>query len=385
MAKLENIYGLTEEQLMIRDLARQIAVEVMKPVRAEVDISGRFPWEVIEALKEADLMGLYVPEEYGGMGLGTLEMCLVMEELSAVCGGISLAFGGSALGSFPLILFGSEEQKKKYLKMIAEGKLAAFALTESEAGSDAGAVKTKAVKKGNKYILNGTKQWITNGEVADVYTVVAATNPARGARGLTTFVVEKGTPGFSFSKKADKMGIRASQTAELVFEDCQIPEENRIGKEGAGFLVAMKTFDKARPGVAAQALGIAAGALKEAVEYSKTRVQFDQPISSFQGIQFMLADMGTAVETARALVYATARFFDNGGKDIARMSAMCKLVASDTAMKVATDAVQILGGYGYMRDYPVEKMMRDAKITQIYEGTNQIQRLVIANRLLKEA
>ncbi len=386
MGAEENIHGLTEEQIMIRDLARQIANEVIKPIRAKVDETEEFPWEVVTALKEAELMGLYIPEEYGGGGLGTLEMCLVMEELSRVCGGIALAFGGTALGCYPILLFGNEEQKKKYLPLIAkEGKLAAFALTEPGAGSDAGAVKTKAEKKGDKYVLNGTKQWITNGGVADVYTVIAATNPSKGPRGLSAFIVEKDTPGFTVGKKAEKMGIHGSQTRELIFEDCEVPEENRLGREGAGFLVAMRTFDNARPGVAAQALGIAQGALDETLAYVKTREQFGQLISSFQGIQFMLADMGTAVEAARSLLYATARYMDAGGKDFAKMSAMAKLYASDVAMKVTTDAVQILGGYGYMKDYPVEKMMRDAKITQIYEGTNQIQRLVIANRMLKGA
>jgi alkylation response protein AidB-like acyl-CoA dehydrogenase len=313
-------------------------------------------------------------------------LTIAVEELSKICGGISLALAATALGTFPIILNGSEEQKQKYLPDIAAGKkLAAFALTEPNAGSDAGAIQTTAVKDGDSYILNGTKQWITNGGEAEIYTVVAMTNKTKGSRGASAFIVEKGTPGFSFGKKEDKMGIRASATMELVFEDCRIPAENLIAKEGMGFLVAMKTFDCSRPGVAAQALGIAQGAIDEAVAYSREREQFDKPIGSFQGVQFMLADMATEVEAARALVYAVARSIDSGDLKCAKESAMCKLFASDIAMKVTTDAVQIFGGYGYMKEYPVEKMMRDAKITQIYEGTNQIQRTVIASNLIKEA
>ena len=377
------MYDLTEEQKMLRELARQIAENEVKPVRAELDITGEFPHKVVKALVDSDLMGLFIPTEYGGTGQGTFEMCLVMEELSKACGGIALCYGATALGTYPILLFANDEQKKKYLPMIVKGNLAAFALTEAEAGSDAGGVKLSAKADGDYYILNGVKQWITNGGVAEVYTVIAATNKARGSRGLSAFIVEKDTPGFTFGNKADKMGIRASITSELVFEDCRIPKSNMIGKEGMGFLVAMKTLDKARPGVAAQALGIAQGALDEALAYSKIRVQFGKAIATFQTIQVMLAEMATKVEAARALVYSVAKYLDSGATDISKESAMCKLYASDVAMEVTTDAVQILGGYGYMRDYPVEKMMRDAKITQIYEGTNQIQRLVIANRLLR--
>jgi butyryl-CoA dehydrogenase len=306
--------------------------------------------------------------------------------LSKVCSGIALALAATALGTFPIILFGTDEQKKKFLPRIASGKsLAAFGLTEANAGSDAGGIKTTAVLDGDHYVLNGTKQWITNGGEAEIYTVVAITNKAKGPRGASAFIVEKGTPGFTFGKKENKMGIRASATRELVFQDCRIPKANLLAKEGMGFIVAMKTLDSSRPGVAAQALGIAAGALDEAVDYSRQRRQFGKPICSFQGVQFMLADMATQVEAARALVYAAARHIDSGAKDISKISAMCKLFASDTAMKVTTDAVQVLGGYGYMREYPVEKMMRDAKITQIYEGTNQIQREVIGLGLIKES
>ena len=377
------MYDLTEEQKMLRELARQIAENEVKPVRAELDITGEFPHKVVKALVDSDLMGLFIPAEYGGTGQGTFEMCLVMEELSKACGGIALCYGATALGTYPILLFANDEQKKKYLPMIVKGNLAAFALTEAEAGSDAGGVKLSAKANGDYYILNGVKQWITNGGVAEIYTVIAATNKARGSRGLSAFIVEKDTPGFTFGNKADKMGIRASITSELVFEDCRIPKANMIGKEGMGFLVAMKTLDKARPGVAAQALGIAQGALDEALAYSKIRVQFGKAIATFQTIQVMLAEMATKVEAARALVYSVAKYLDSGATDISKESAMCKLYASDVAMEVTTDAVQILGGYGYMRDYPVEKMMRDAKITQIYEGTNQIQRLVIANKIMR--
>jgi alkylation response protein AidB-like acyl-CoA dehydrogenase len=379
-------YGLTETQGMIRDLARQIAQEKIKPIREHYDEANEFPYEIVKVFADADLCGVYIGEEYGGMGGGIMDLAICVEELSKVCSGIALALAATALGTFPIILFGTDEQKKTFLPRIASGKsLAAFGLTEANAGSDAGGIKTTAVLDGDHYVLNGTKQWITNGGEAEIYTVVAITNKAKGPRGASAFIVEKGTPGFTFGKKENKMGIRASATRELVFQDCRIPKANLLAKEGMGFIVAMKTLDSSRPGVAAQALGIAAGALDEAVDYSRQRRQFGKPICSFQGVQFMLADMATQVEAARALVYAAARHIDSGAKDISKISAMCKLFASDTAMKVTTDAVQVLGGYGYMREYPVEKMMRDAKITQIYEGTNQIQREVIGLGLIKES
>ena len=378
-------YLLTEEQIMIRDLARQIAREKIQPVAAKYDAEGIFPWDIVKVMSDSDLFGVYIEEKYGGTGGGCMELVLATEELSKACGGISLALAATALGTYPIILFGTEEQKQKYLPDLAKGKrLAAFALTEAGAGSDAAAVATTAQKKGDHYILNGTKQWITNGGEAEVYTVVASVDRSKGARGAACFIVEKGTPGFEFGKKEDKMGIRASATRELVFTDCKIPRENLLGKEGGGFIVAMKTFDQSRPGVASQALGIAQGALDLTVAYIKERRQFGKPISSFQGVQFMLADMATEIEAARALIYATARMVDSGAKKISKDSAIAKLFASDMAMKVTTDCVQLFGGYGYMRDYPIEKYMRDAKITQIYEGTNQIQRAVIAANLLKE-
>jgi len=378
-------YLLTDEQKMIQELARKIAVEKIAPVAAKYDKTEEFPWDVLKLIALSDLFAIFVPAEYGGTGGGVLDLCIVTEELSRACGGIAVCYAASALGTFPIILFGSDEQKKKYLPDLASGKkIAAFGITEPEAGSDASGIKTTAKKEGDHYILNGTKHFITNGAEAETYVVIAMTNKAKGARGASAFIVEKGTPGFTFGKKEDKLGIRASVTSELVFTDCKIPKENLLAKEGMGFIVTMKTFDMSRPGVAAQALGIAQGALDVAVKYARERVQFGKPISSFQGIQWMLADMATQVEASRGLVYSCAREIDAGIKDVAKDSAMAKMYASDVAMKVTTDAVQILGGYGYMKDYPAEKYMRDAKITQIYEGTNQIQRNIIALQLIKE-
>ena len=378
-------YEFTEEQLMIREICDKIGKEKIVPVRAEYDETGKFPWDIVKILSDSDIFAVYIPEEYGGMGGGCLEMCIATETLSKYCGGIALAFAATGLGTYPLLLYGTAEQKKKYLPDIAAGKkLTAFGLTESNAGSDVGGIQTTAVEDGDYYVLNGTKQWITNGGEAEIYSIIAATNKAKGARGLSAFIVEKGTKGFSFGKKEDKMGIRASVTSELVFEDCKVPKENMLGRKGAGFMVSMKTFDKSRPGVGAQALGIAQGAFEEAVKFARERVQFEKPIASFQGIQFMLADMATKIEAARTLVYQAARDVDSGDKNVSKISAMAKMFASDTAMEVTTDAVQIMGGSGYMKEYPVEKMMRDAKITQIYEGTNQIQRGIIAMNIIKE-
>jgi butyryl-CoA dehydrogenase len=379
-------YFLTEEQKMVRDLARQIADEKIRPVAAEYDEKEEFPWPILKVIAESDLFGIFIEEKYGGTGGGVVDLCLATEEFSKACGGIAVSYAATALGAYPIILYGTDEQKKKYLPGIAKGKkLAAFAITEAGAGSDAGSVSTTAKKEGDYYILNGVKQWITNGGEAEIYTVIAMTDKTKGSRGASAFIVEKGTPGFEFGKKEKKLGIRSSATRELVFTNCKVPKENLLGKEGLGFIVAMKTFDKSRPGIGAQAVGIAQGALDHAVKYSKERVQFGKPISSFQGLQFMLADMATNIEAARALVYHAARLIDSGEKDISKISAMAKLFASDVAMKVTTDAVQVFGGYGYMRDYPVEKYMRDAKITQIYEGTNQIQRSVIASEIIKES
>jgi butyryl-CoA dehydrogenase len=380
-------YFLTPEQKMIRDLARKVAEEKMLPVRAELDEKEEFPGEIIKVSAEAGLMGVSMPEEYGGFGGGILEYCLVAEELSRVCLGIATSVVASGLGAMPILLFGNPEQKKQYLPDIAKGKkLAAFGLTEADAGSDAGALRTTAIRKGEGYVLNGTKQWITNGGEAEIYSIIAMTDRSKGPRGASALIVEKGTPGFTFGKKEKKMGIRASATRELVFQDCFVPRQNLIGKEGMGFIVTMRTFDRTRPGVGAQGVGLAQGALDEAVRYAREREQFEKKIISFQAVQHMLADMATLVEAARALVYSIARYIDQSEspKEISKVSGMAKVFASDVAMKVTTDAVQIFGGYGYMRDYPVEKMMRDAKILQIYEGTNQIQRNVIGLELNKE-
>ncbi|MCK5535067.1 acyl-CoA dehydrogenase family protein [bacterium] len=380
-------YFLSEEQQMIKELAKKIAEEKMKPVREQYDESEEFPWEVVKALADADLCGLYIPQEYGGFGGGVLELCLCVEELCKIDGGIALCVAATALATFPLLLFGTEEQKKKFLPDIASGKkIAAFAVTEANAGSDAAGIQTTARKEGDFYILNGTKCFITNGGEAEMYVIIAMTNKTKGPRGASAFIVEKDTPGFSFGKKENKMGIRASSTRELIFNECKIPKENLISREGQGFIITMKTFDASRPGVAAQALGIAAGALEDAVKYSRERIQFGRPISSFQAVQHMLADMATKVEAARALIYATARTIDDDPKARAtKCSAMSKLFASDVAMEVTVDALQVFGGYGYMKEYPMEKRMRDAKITQIYEGTSQIQRDEIALALIKEA
>lgn len=377
-------YFLNERQQIIVELAKRIAEEKIAAVVGKYDLSGDFPWEIMKICAQTDMFRVYIPEEYGGLGGGVFEMALVTEELSKVCGGISLGYAATGLGAMPIILFGNEEQKKEYLDRIAEGTICAFALTESEAGSDASNMQTTAEKDGDYYILNGTKQWITNGGEADLYTVVAMTNKSKGSRGATAFIVEKGTPGFTFGVKEDKMGIRGSTTRELIFENCRVHKSQILARPGFGYIVALKTLDRTRPGVAAQAVGIAQGALNACLKYTKEREQFGKSIASFQVIQHMLANMAMKVEAARSLVYCTARMIDSGTADISRESAMCKCFASDVAMEVTTDAVQIFGGYGYMRDYPVEKMMRDAKITQIYEGTNQIQRNVIASTLWKK-
>ena len=372
---------------MIQDLARKIAQEKVLPLRAELDEKEEFPWDLMKVCAEAGLFGVSIAEEYGGFGGGVLENCLAVEELSRVCLGVATSYAGSGLGAHPIMLYGSEEQKKKYLPDIAKGKrLAAFGITEADAGSDAGSIRTTAVRKGEGYVLNGTKQWITNGGEAEIYTIIAITDRAKGPRGASAFIVEKGTPGFDFGKKEKKMGIRASATRELVFQDCFVPKGNVIAKEGMGFIVTMRTFDRTRPGAGAQGVGVAQGALDEAVRYAREREQFEKKIISFQAVQHLLADMATLVEAARALVLSVARYIDQekNPKDISKLSGMAKVFASDVAMKVTVDAVQIFGGYGYMREYPVEKMMRDAKILQIYEGTNQVQRNVIGQALIKE-
>jgi alkylation response protein AidB-like acyl-CoA dehydrogenase len=378
-------YNFTEMQRHIVDLCREIAKEKILPARAELDEKEEFPWEIIKVLADAGLFGIYIPEKYDGLGGGNLDNCLAVEELSKVCIGVSVSFAASGLGCYPILLFGNEEQKQKYLPVIASGKkLAAFGITEPEAGSDASSIRTTARRDGDYYILNGTKQWITNGGEAEIYSIIAKTDKERGARGASAFIVDKGTPGFEFGKKEKKLGIRASATRELIFDECRVHKKNLLAREGMGFIVAMKTFDQTRPGIAAQAVGLAQGALNEAIAYARERKTFGKPIIAHQAVQHMLADMATQVEAARALTYAAARYADSGAKDIAKFASMAKLFSSDVCMQITVDVVQIFGGYGYMRDYPVEKMMRDAKILQIYEGTNQIQRNVIGQFLIKE-
>ncbi len=377
-------YFLTEEQKTIKSLARRIAEERILPVRAELDEREEFPWAIMKDLADADMFRVFIPEEYEGLGGGCFALCLVVEELSRICSGVAISYAATALGCATLVDYGTDEQKQKYLPAIAAGsRLAAFALTEPTAGSDAGAIKTTAEKVDGGYVINGTKQFITNAGDAEIYTIIALTDKSRGARGASAFLVEKDTPGFSFGKKERKMGIRASSTRELVFRNCLVPEENMIGKPGMGFIMTMKLLDRTRPGIGAQAVGLAQGALEAAVDYTRQRIQFGQPLISLPVVQDMLADMAIHVEAARALVYAAARTIDSGAKNITESSAMAKVFASDIAMKVTTDAVQVCGGAGYMRDYPMEKMMRDAKITQIYEGSNLVLRNAIAIELRK--
>ncbi len=370
---------------MIRDLSKEIAEKEVEPIRAELDETEEFPWKIMNLLAKADLLRVWIPEEYGGTGGGVFEAAIATEQLARVCGGVATTYGVNALGSYPILVGGTDEQKRKYLPQVASGeRFTAFALTEAEAGSDPSNIQTTARLEGDHWVLNGVKQFITNAGEAEIYTVIASTDKEKRTRGLSAFIVEKDTPGFSFGRKEKKMGMRASVQKELVFEDCRVPKENLLGGEGKGFIVAMKTLDKSRPGVGSIALGIAQGAYEAAAEYAKQRVQFGQAIINFQAIQFMLADMATQIEAARALLYSVSKWVDSGAKGISRAAAMSKLLASDTAMMVTTNAVQIFGGYGYMRDYPMEKMMRDAKLTQIYEGTNQIQRLVIGRSIVKE-
>jgi alkylation response protein AidB-like acyl-CoA dehydrogenase len=377
---------LTDTQKDIVALTRQIAEGEILPARAKLDAEEIFPREIVKTMGDAGLMGVFVPEEHGGLGGNILDLCLVTEELSKACLGVSTTYGAIALGTLPVLLSGDDAMKARVLPKVATGEwIAAFCLTEAEAGSDAFSMRTRAVKDGDSYVINGTKQWITNGGEADFYTVIAMTDPSRGARGASAFLVEKDAPGLSFGKREDKLGIRASSTREVIFDNVRVPATNRIGREGVGFLVTMRTLERARVAVGAQGVGVASGALEAAIAYASERKQFGKPIAAFQAIGHMLADMAMRVETARALLYAVARTIDGGSDDFAMESSMAKVVGSDVAMSVSLDAVQVFGGYGYMRDYPVEKMLRDAKILQIYEGTNQIQRNEIAQALIKRA
>ena len=378
-------YFLTEEQQMIVEVSEQITNEKIIPVRAELDEKEEFPHEILKEMAKADLFGLFIEEEYGGFGGGSFEIVLALEQFARGCVGIATSFAANALGAYPIILSGSKELKEKYLPLIASGeKYAAFGLTEANAGSDASGIQTTAVLDGDEWVLNGTKQWITNAGEANIYSVIAITDRAKGPRGASMFVVEDTDPGFSYGQKEKKLGIRASSTRELIFKDCRIPKDRMIGRQGTGFITVMKTLDKSRPGIAILGVGLSQAALDEAARYAKQRVQFGKPIIAFQAVQHMLADMAIETEAARALVYAAAKHIDAHPRDMSKASSMCKVFATDVAMKTTTNAVQVLAGYGYMRDYPVEKMMRDAKILQIYEGTNQIQRNVVGQVLNKE-
>jgi alkylation response protein AidB-like acyl-CoA dehydrogenase len=377
---------LTDTQKEIVTLTRQIAEGEILPVRARLDAEEIFPRDIVKTMGDAGLMGVFIPEEHGGLGGNMMDLCLVTEELSKACLGVSTTYGAIALGTLPVLISGDDAMKARVLPKVATGEwIAAFCLTEAEAGSDAFSMRTRAVKDGDSYVINGTKQWITNGGEADFYAVIAMTDPSRGARGASACLVEKDAPGLSFGKREDKLGIRASSTREVIFENVRVPAANRIGREGVGFLVTMRTLERARVAVGAQGVGLAAAALEAAVAYASERKQFGKPIAAFQAVGHMLADMAMRVETARALLYTVARTIDGGSDDFAMESSMAKVVGSDVAMSVSLDAVQVFGGYGYMKEYPVEKMLRDAKILQIYEGTNQIQRNEIAQALIKRS
>ena len=378
------MFQFTDEQLMVRDTVRKLAQNEIAPRAAKIDQSHEFPWENIKKMGELGLMGLPIPEEYGGSGQDFVSYILTIEEISKACASTGVILSvHTSVGTFPILFFGTEEQKQKYIPKLAAGEMiGAFALTESNAGSDASNLSTTAKLEGDQYIVNGSKIFITNGGVADVYITFVVTDKSKGAKGISCLIVDKDTPGFSVGKKEEKMGLNGSQTTELVFDNAKVPKENLLGQEGEGFKVAMSGLDGGRIGIAAQGLGIAQAALDAAIDYSKMRIQFGKPISHFQGIQFMLADMATQVEAARMLVYRAA-FLKSNGQPHSKEAAMAKMFSTDTAMRVTTDAVQVFGGYGYTREYPVERYMRDAKITQIYEGTNQIQRVVISKHLLK--
>ena len=378
---------LTEEQVLLRDTVRQLAVERIAPRAAEIDRTSEFPEDIRQLLAQQDVLGLPFPVEHGGVGGDLLTICVAIEEIAKACATSSLILIVQVLGSLPLQLAGSPEQQARFFPALASGKtLAAFGLTEPEAGSDVAAVRTRAVRDGDAYVLNGTKRFITNGSVAGFITVFAVTDPeAPRHRRLSCFAVEVPTPGFRVERLEHKLGIRGSPTAELAFEDVRVPEVNRIGAEGDSFSIAMATLDRSRPGVAAQAIGIAQGALETAVAYARDRRQFNQRIGDFQMVAAMLADMDSQIEAARQLLYTACVEIEGGGPDVGRWSAMCKLIAGDTAMRVTTDAVQVLGGYGYIDEFPVERYLRDARVQTIYEGTSEIQRIVIAREVIKAA
>jgi alkylation response protein AidB-like acyl-CoA dehydrogenase len=375
---------MSDEETQILSAVRELVAEKVAPLAAEIDERGEFSQEIRKLFAESDMLGIPIPAEYGGLGGSFQTYVKVVEEVAKACASSALLVAVQELAMLPILIAGSEAQKQKYLPKLASGEwIAAYALTEAGSGSDAaGSMRTRAEKRDGKYILNGQKIWITNGSVADLICVFAVTDPKNGANGISAFLVEKTFPGFQVGKIEKKMGIRGSPTVELVFDNCEVPAENLVGPEGDGFKVAMKVLDRSRPGIAAQALGIAQGALDYATAYAKERMAFGKPIGQQQGVGFMLADMKTEVEAARLLLYEAARKCDEEADDVTLWAAMCKLKCGDVAMSVTTDAVQVLGGYGYSVDYPVERMMRDAKITQIYEGTQQIQRLVISRALV---
>jgi len=378
------LYALTEEHELLRKTVRQLAEDKIAPRATEIDEAAEYPWDVHEALKAADLLALHVPEEYGGAGADRIAHSIVVEEVARVCAASSLIVAGNKLGTMGLILSGSEELKARYLPLVASGEATfSYALSEREAGSDAASMRTRAVRDGDSYVLNGTKCWITGAGVNTHYTVMAVTDPTRGGNGISAFVVHADDPGFSVGTKERKLGIKGSPTCEIYFEDCRIPADRMIGAEGTGFKTALKTLDHTRSMIGAQAVGIAQGAVDASIAYVKERRQFGKAIAEFQAVQFMLADMAMKVTAARHLVYAANASAERGDPDLTFLSSASKTFASDTAMAVTVDAVQLFGGYGYTRDFPVERMMRDAKITQIYEGTNQVQRMVMARQLLK--
>ena len=378
---MDQLFSLPEEYVALRESVRALADKKIQPHAQDVDANARFPQEALDALQAADLAAPHVPVEFGGQGADALAVVIVIEEVARVCASSSLIPAVNKLGSVPLMLGGNEEQKKRWLTPLAKGKGFSYCLSESEAGSDAASMKTRAVRKGDGWVLNGSKKWISHAGVSEFYTVLASTDPDKGAKGITAFVVEKSDPGVSFGAHEKKMGFKGSPTREVYFDNVEFGDDRRISEIGGGFGLAMKTLDHTRITIAAQALGIAQGAFEIATKYAKERRQFGKPIFDFQAVQFMLADMAMEIEAARQLTYAAAVKSERGENDLTFFSAASKCFATDVAMKVTTDAVQVLGGYGYVNDYPVERMMRDAKLTQIYEGTNQIQRLVMARNL----
>jgi alkylation response protein AidB-like acyl-CoA dehydrogenase len=375
---------MEKERQMIRTAAEKTAQRIVQPRAAKIDATGEFPWDLVEAFGKQGFLSLLLPEQYGGTDGDLNSFCIVVEEIAKVCGSSSLIILAQGLGTLPILLGGNSSQKDLYFTDISEkNSLTAFALNEQDGESEVSSIETIAEKQGTDYLINGRKCFITHGSLAKFYSVFAVTQPEQGAKRISAFVVEDGTPGLLFGKREEKIGMRGTVTTDVIFENCRVPQENRLGKEGGGWKIAMDTLNMSRPAIGAQAVGIAQGALDFAIHYANERIQFGKPISSFQAIQFMIADMATRVEAARALVYKAASQMDEKLEDAEKLSAISKTFASEIAMKVTTDAVQILGGYGYMKDYPVERMMRDAKVTQIYEGANQIQRWVVAQQLLK--